>query len=167
LLGLGVLGIVTSRRWARPEVVAIMLSWIVACYVTLTLIGHKEARYVIYWLPPFLYFACGLLFSFFRAPVLKRTAAVAATMVVATTLASAWAFHRPYVAGYAEVPKKIQEQSKSAVVLFDGPLAGNFIFFMRAEDPARRFLVLRKALYAYNIKKEGGSEELVHSAREI
>ena len=167
LLGMGVLGILTSRRWARPEVVGIMLSWIVACYVTLTLIGHKEARYVIYWVPPFLYFACGLLFSFFRTPALKRAAAVAATVVVGTALASAWSFHRPYVAGYAEIPKKIQEQSKSAVVLFDGPLPGNFIFFMRAEDPARRFLVLRKALYAYNIKKEGGSEELVHSAQEI
>jgi len=167
LLGMGVLGILTSRRWARPEVAGIMLSWIVACYVTLTLIGHKEARYVIYWVPPFLYFACGLLFSFFRTPALKRAAAVAATVVVGTALASAWSFHRPYVAGYAEIPKKIQEQSKSAVVLFDGPLPGNFIFFMRAEDPARRFLVLRKALYAYNIKKEGGSEELVHSAQEI
>ena len=52
-------------------------------------------------------------------------------------------------------------------MLFDGPLAGNFIFFMRADDPSRRFLVLRKALYAYNIKKEGGSEELVHSRADI
>lgn len=167
LLGLGTLGILSSRRWARPEVVGIMLSWIIACYVTFTLIGHKEARYVIFWVPPFLYFACGLLFSFFRTPALKKTALAGALVVLGTTLASAWSFHRPYVDGYAAVPRKIQEQSKSAVVLFDGPLAGNFIFFMRAEDPARRFLVLRKALYAYNIKKEGGSEELVHSAEEI
>src|SRR5262249_41877729 len=136
LLGMGVLGVLTSRRWARPEVVGIMLSWIVACYVTLTLIGHKEARYVIYWLPPFLYFACGLLFCYFQKPALKTIAAVGAMVVVGATLASAWSFHRPYVAGYAEVPKKIQEQSKSAVVLFDGPLPGNFIFFMRAEDPS-------------------------------
>ena len=83
------------------------------------------------------------------------------------TLASAWSFHRPYVDGYAAVPRKIQQQTNSAVVLFDGPLAGNFIFFMRADDPARRFLVLRKALYTYNIKKEGGSEELVHSRADI
>jgi len=44
-------------------------------------------------------------------------------------------------------------------------VAGNFIFFMRADDPDRRFLVLRKALYAYQIKKSGGSVELVHSQR--
>ncbi len=53
------------------------------------------------------------------------------------------------------------------MILFDGPLAGNFIFFMRADDPNRRFLVLRKALYAYKIKKRGGVVELAHSPQEI
>jgi hypothetical protein len=167
LLGVGFLGIVTSRRWARAKVPGIMLSWIVACYVTLTLIGHKEARYVIYWIPPFLYFASGLLFCFFRKPWLKVAGAATAAVLLGATLASAWSFHRPYVTGYAEVPKKILEQSKSAVILFDGPLPGNFIFFTRADDPDRRFLVLRKALYAYKIKKRGGVVELVHSPQEI
>jgi hypothetical protein len=167
LLGFGLLGILTSRKWARPEVVGIMLSWMVACYVTLTVIGHKEARYVIYWIPPFLYFASGLLFCFFRKPALKVAGALAAVILLMAMLVSAWSFRRPYVSGYAAVPKRILEASKSAVILFDGPLPGNFIFFMRADDPDRRFLVLRKALYAYNIKKEGGSVELVHSPQDI
>jgi hypothetical protein len=167
LLGLGVLGILTSRTWARAKVAGIMLSWIVACYVTLTLIGHKEARYVIYWIPPFLFFASGLLFRFFSKPWLKLAASAAAVVVLGATMVSAWSFHRPYVTGFAAVPKKILEESKSAVILYDGPLPGNFIFFMRAEDPGRRFLVLRKALYASQIKKSGGSVELVHSPQEI
>jgi Dolichyl-phosphate-mannose-protein mannosyltransferase len=167
LLGLGLLGILTSRKWAPAKVAGTMLSWIVACYVTLTLIGHKEARYVIYWIPPFLYFASGLLFCFFRKPALKLAGAVAAVILVATTLVSAWSFRRPYVTGYAAVSKRIMEESKSAVILFDGQLPGNFIFFVRADDPDRRFLVLRKALYTYNIKKESGSLELVHSPQEI
>ncbi|MGD1215575.1 MAG: glycosyltransferase family 39 protein [Terriglobales bacterium] len=167
LLGLAFLGILTSRTWARAKVPGIMSSWIVACYVTLTLIGHKEARYVIYWIPPFLYFASGLLFCFFRKPVFKVAGAAAAVVLLGATLTFAWSFHRPYVTGFAAVPKKILEQSKSAVVLFDGPLPGNFIFFMRAEDPDRRFLVLRKALYAFQLKKSGGSVELVHSPQEI
>ena len=167
LLGLAFLGILTSRTWARANVPRIMSSWILACYVTLTLIGHKEARYVIYWIPPFLYFASGLLFCFFRKPWLKAAGAAAAAVLLGATLASAWSFHRPYVTGYAEVPKRIVQESKSAVILFDGPLAGNFIFFMRANDPDRRFLVLRKALYAYKIKKRGGVVELVHSTQEI
>jgi hypothetical protein len=167
LLVLGILGILTSLMWGRPKVSGIMLSWIVACYLTLTLIGHKEGRYVIYWIPPFIYFASGLLFCFFRKPTLKVAGAAAAVLLVGTTMATAWSFRRPYVTGFAEVPKKILEESKSGVILFDGPLAGNFIFFMRADDPARRFLVLRKALYAYQIKKSGGSMELIHSPQEI
>lgn len=167
LLGLGFLGILTSRTWARAKVPGIMSSWIVACYVTLTLIGHKEGRYVIYWIPPFLYFASGLLFCFFRKPWLKVAGAAAAVVLLGVTLASAWSFHRPYVTGYAAVPKRILEESKSGIILFDGPLPGNFIFFMRADDPGRRFLVLRKALYAYRIKKSGGSVELVHSSQAI
>lgn len=167
LLSLGVLGILTSRTWAKAKVVGIMLSWILACYVTLTLIGHKEARYVIYWIPPFLFFASGLLFRFFRKPWLKVAGAAAAMVVLGATMVSAWSFHRPFVTGFAAVPKKILEESKSAVILYDGPLPGNFIFFMRAEDPGRRFLVLRKALHASQIKKSGGSVELVHSPQEI
>jgi Dolichyl-phosphate-mannose-protein mannosyltransferase len=167
LLGLGLLGILTSRTWARAKVPGIMLSWIVACYLTFTLIGHKEPRYVIYWIPPFIYFASGLLFCFFRKPWLKVAGAAAAVVLLGATLASAWSFHRPYVTGFAAVAKKTLEQSKSAVILFDGPLPANFIFFMRADDPARQFLVLRKALYAYQIKKSGGSVELVHTRQEI
>jgi hypothetical protein len=167
LLGLGFLGILTSRTWARAKVPGIMVSWIVACYVTLSLIGHKEARYAIYWIPPFLYFASGLLFCFFRKPGLKVAGAAAAVVLLGATLVFAWSFQRPYVTGYAAVPKRILEESKSGIILFDGPLSGNFIFFMRAEDPDRRFLVLRKALYAYRIKKSGGGEELVHSPQEI
>ena len=167
LLALGFLGILTSRTWGRPKVAGIMLSWILACYLTLTLIGHKESRYVIYWIPPFLYFASGLLFCFFRKPMLKVAGVSAALVLLATTMAFAWSTHRPYVTGFAAIPKKILEETKSGVILFDGPLPGNFIFFMRADDPDRRFLVLRKALYAYQIKKSGGSTELVHTRQEI
>ena len=88
-------------------------------------------------------------------------------VLLGVTAASAWSFRRPYVSGYAAVPKRILQQSKSGVILFDGPLPGNFIFFMRADDPTRRFLVLRKALHAYRIKKSGGSVELVQRPKEI
>jgi hypothetical protein len=167
LLALAILGFFTCRYWARAGVAEIMLSWIVACYITLTLIGHKEARYAIYWIPPFLFFASGLLFHFFGKPWTKVAGIVTACLVLGTIIVSAWSFHRPYVEGYSAVPKRILQASKSGVVLFDGPLPGNFIFFMRADDPGRQFVVLRKALYAYQIKASGGSVELVHSPDEI
>jgi hypothetical protein len=167
LLLLAIIGIATSPRWDRPAVSAVMLSWMASCYATFTLIGHKEPRYVLYWTPPFLYFALGPLFGFFRKPLLRTVAAVAAAVLLSGSLASAWAFHRPYVSGYAAAAKCVTTASGSGIILYDGPLPGNFIFFVRANDPQRRFLVLRKALYATRLKESGGSEELLHTSQEI
>jgi hypothetical protein len=46
-------------------------------------------------------------------------------------------------------------------------LEGNHIFFMRALDPQRRFIVLRKALYATKVMPQFGSVELAHSKENI
>ena len=167
LLLLAIVGIATSRWWDRPEASALMLSWIAACYGIFTLIGHKEPRYVLYWVPPFLYFALGPLFCYFRKPLLRVTAAVAAVLLLGGSLASAWTYQRPYVSGYAAAAKCVTAASSSGIILYDGPLPGNFIFFVRANDPQRRFLVLRKALYATQLKESGGSVELLHSPEEI
>jgi Dolichyl-phosphate-mannose-protein mannosyltransferase len=167
LLLLAILGIATSPWWERPAISALLLSWMAACYGTFTLIGHKEPRYVLYWVPPFVYFALGPLFCYFRKPLLRTTAAIAAALLLSSSLASAWTFHRPYVSGYAAAAKCVTAASNSGIILFDGPLPGDFIFFVRANDTQRRFLVLRKALYATRLKESGGSAELLHSPQEI
>lgn len=166
LLGLSILGIATSRWWERSQTLLLMLSWIVACYLTFTFIGHKEARYAIYWIPPFLYFGAGCLTCFFRSRVMRIVAGVAALCVLAGVVNSAWAFQRPYVSGYAAAAARVVEE-KSGIVLYDGYLPGDFIFFVRTGDAGRHFMVLRKALYADRIKKSGGTVELVHSEQEI
>jgi hypothetical protein len=53
------------------------------------------------------------------------------------------------------------------VVLFDGKLAANFIFFLRANDPGRHFVVLRKALLAMRVSRRGGVVELVHNMNDL
>jgi hypothetical protein len=166
LLGLSILGIVTSRWWDRSQTLLLMLSWIAACYLTFTLIGHKEARYAIFWIPPFVYFAAGCLTCFFRKPAMRVVAAVVALCVLGVTVASAWSFQRPYVSGYAAASQRVVNE-KSGIILYDGYLPGDFIFFVRAQDAGRHFLVLRKALYADRIKKSGGTVELVHSEQDI
>lgn len=167
-LGLSLLGLLLHRKWNRqPQIALLMVMWIVACYVTMTLIGHKEPRYVIYWLPPFFYFASGLLTSFFQQRALKIAAAATAVVIAATSLVSAWQFRRPCVSGYSVIAKRITESGRSGVILYDGALAANFIFFIRAEDPTKQFLVLRKALYSTRLHRRGGTVELVHSEREI
>ncbi|HVN19457.1 MAG TPA: glycosyltransferase family 39 protein [Dongiaceae bacterium] len=164
---LAIVGVVTSRRWATPKVTTIMLSWIAACYVTFTLIGHKEPRYAMYWIPPFTYFALGPLFSYFRKPPLRIAAGAAAVVLIGSSVVFAWSFQRPYIAGYEQAAERVTQISKAGVILYDAPLAGNFIFFLHANDAGRHFMVLRKALYATRLKQSGGSVELVHSPEEI
>src|SRR5215469_4484029 len=167
LLILSVLGLLTSRSWDKHSTTLVMLSWIAACYLTFTFIGHKEARYVLYWLPPFTYFTAGLLTKMFCQPWMRIAAACCAIVLVGQETVAAWSFERPYVTGYAQAAKRVTEASPSAVILYDADLPGNFIFFIRANDPNHRFMVLRKALYAYRIKQRGGSIELVHNREEI
>ena len=167
LLGLSVVGMLTSRWWDEAANSRLMLSWIVACYITFTLIGLKEARYAFFWVPAFVYFAAGGLTRFFRYPVMRATATAVAGCVLIAMVIPAWTFQRPYVSGFAAAAQRVVQASKCGVILFDGELAGNFIFFVRANDPDRRFLVLRKALYADRIKARLGSMELVHDSDEV
>jgi hypothetical protein len=167
LLALSTLGLLTSRRWDRGKITLLMLSWIGACYVTFTLIGFKDARYALYWLPPFTYFAAGMLIRLFTRQPLRVIAGVAAAVLLAGSLSVAWSYRRPYVSGYSAAAKAVTQAAPGGIVLYDGELPGNFIFFVSANDPQRHFLVLRKALYAYRIDKQWGSEELIHGSAGI
>ena len=164
---LAILGCCTFAQWARAKVPVIMLSWIVACYVTFTIIGHKAPRYAIYWIPPFIYFALGPLINYFRKPALRVAGAVAAVLLTGTSAAYAWTYHRPYVSGYQPVVKRLMQVSRSGIILYDAPLPGNFIFLLHADDPGRHFVVLRKALYATRINPSGGAVELIHSPEQM
>ena len=144
-----------------------MLAWIVSCYVTFTIIGHKEARYVLCWIPPFLYFAGGILTNERLWPAGRIWKVAASGFLALTTLLSAWGFERPRVEGYAPAARWVTGAAKQGVILYDADLPGNFIFFVRVNDPGRRFAVLRKALYAYRIKSQGGSEMLIHRREDL
>ena len=164
LLALSLLGLATSPRWDRRKITLLMLSWIGACYVTFTVTGFKEARYALYWLPPFTYFAAGMLTRLFTRQPLRAIASVAAVVLVASSVGVAWSYRRPYVSGYSAAAKAVTQAAPGGIVLYDGELPGNFIFFVSVNDPHRHFLVLRKALYAYRIDKRWGSEELVQGS---
>jgi hypothetical protein len=167
LLALSLLGLVTSPRWDRRSTTLLMLAWIGSCYVTFTLIGVKTPRLALYWLPPFTYFAAGMLTCMFRRQPLRVIATGAATVLLASSLVAAWFYQRPYVSGYSAAAKAVTQIAPGGIILYDGDLPGNFIFFLRANDPRRNFLVLRKALYVYRIEKTWGSEELVHDQEGI
>lgn len=167
LLCLSIAGLATSRWWGRWENTRIMLVWIASCYLTMTAFAVKFPRYIIYWIPPFIYFAVGPLASA-RLPRLARVAGFSATGVLLVyTIATGWEYERPYVKGYAQVAEEVAQRSNSGFLLFDGDLPGNFIFFLHGHDPGRRFVVLRKALYAVREFRGRGSMEFVKNQAEL
>ena len=145
-----------------------MLIWIVACYVTMTSFAGKEPRYMIYWLPPFVYFAVCPLTVKYRALWIRAVQVAAVSALLVIHMRSGWAYQRPYVSGYAALADYVTHQSQeSGIILYDAGLHENFIFFLRTYDPARRFVVMRKALYAVRIVQERGSRELLYNASQL
>jgi hypothetical protein len=147
LLLLSIAGVATYRWWGKKESTVVMLLWIAACYLGLSFLGAVEPRYMIYWLPPFIYFATVPLTAMFSRKWVGLAGATAALVLLGIYFRLSWTYERPYISGYAAVASRLTQNTDSGFVLFDGDLPGNFIFFMRSFDPERRFFVLRKALY--------------------
>ncbi len=167
LLGLSILGVLLCWRYADRRSFIFMSAWIVAWYLTYFVISTKQTRYMVYWLPPFIFFAVAP----FTSRVLPKLARMGATAVAFALICgyawAGWHYERPYIVGYKTLATEVLDRDKGGIVLFDGDLEGNYIFFMRALDPQRRFVVLRKALYATRVMPQFGSVELVHSQEDI
>jgi hypothetical protein len=164
LLVLAVVGLIICLGSNRRDNNYVFLSWILSVWATMTLIGHKEPRYVIYLLPAVIYFAlCPLLIPKLKPVWLRLSMLGLVSGVVAYLTWSAWRFERPYVTGFAPVAHNIRQLADSGVILVDVDIPGNLIFFMRLEDRARRFVVLRKSLYVIRIKESLGAAELIHT----
>ncbi len=165
-LVLSVAGIAISVLWGKRENTLIMLAWIFSCYLVFSSIRHKEARYIMYWVPAFAYFAIAP-FTQARSVPWRRFAGIAVvTVVLASYTTRAWSFQRFYVSGYSQLAQQLTK-SQGGCVLVDMNLPGNFIFFMRAYDPARRFVILRKALYETRTMREWGVTEFAHNQSEV
>jgi hypothetical protein len=151
LLALSLAGLLVPG-WAKEDCRRVMLAWIAACYLAMTCLSTKEPRYGIYWLPAFLCFAALPLTAKLAGKWLSRARAAAALGLLTLSFWSAWTFQRPMVSGYEPAARRLIQQERSGLILYDGDLPGNFIFFMRSLDPARRFFVLRKALYDFDAR---------------
>jgi len=167
LLLLSCLGMATSRWWSTRQATVFMLLWIVSVYLTFTFMSQKDPRYAFYWIPPFTYFAVGPLTAAWRITWMRLAGAICATLILGMTVYSGSRYRRPFLSGYASVARDIVQRSRSGIILFDGDLPANFIFFLRSFDASRRFLVLRKSLYVTRIELKYGSEELAHSKDEV
>ena len=167
LLALAILGLLSARRWNTRGQATMMLCWIAAGYVTFSFFGQREPRFAIYWFPPLVYFAVGLLTQYFQKTNLRVAMRGAAALLVAMVALPAWSQQRPYISGYQGIASQLVNQYHAGIVLFDGRVPGNFVFYMRALDPKRHFVVLRKSLYADDIRPGQNSEELLHNREQL
>jgi len=167
LLLLSVMGILLYKRWNREAQALPMLCWIAAGYLTFTFFGQHESRFAVYWFPPLVYFAIGFLTQYFRDSRVRLTMRGAALALVGILAVNAWAYRRPYISGYKAAAQRLVSEYHSGIVLFDGRVPGNFVFYMRAFDPRRQFMILRKSLYVSDIRASQSSEELVHGKEEL
>ena len=168
VLALALVGLFTCIWWNRRENNLVFIAWVSSTYLTMTLIGHKETRYLIYAAPAVVYFATWPVFLPKTDRMWMRILFLAAAVgIMAEGAWSAWSFERPYVSGYAPVARRIRQLSDSGMILVDVDIPGNLIFFVRLEDSAGKFVVLRKSLYAFRIKQELGGEEYIHTREEL
>jgi hypothetical protein len=164
---LSLLGIATCWWWGKWENTKVMLAWIAACYLTLTFFAEKEPRYIVYWLPPFIYFALGPLISQRLTPRIRYAGVLASAILLAHSIWVGWHFERPYISGYQAAAEEVTRVGDSGFLLFDGELPANFIFFVRKSDPGRHYVVLRKALHTQREFKQWGSIEFVQNIQDL
>src|SRR5579864_180090 len=167
LLVLALIGAALAFRWDAPRRTTIMGCWVLSGYLTFSWFGQREPRFAVYWFPPLVYFAVGLITRIFRVGPMRVAMRAAAALLIVILAIPAWRYQRPYISGYKEAAARIVKGYDSGIILFDGPVPGNFVFFVRALDPARRFVTLRKVLYADDIRPGPGSEEFLHSKKEV
>jgi hypothetical protein len=167
-LAFSVVGILLCLRDWRRESNSVMFAWIASCYIVFTSIRHKDpdGRYILYWVPAFAFFAVAPLVR--KTPkrgirVLRITALI---VLLGSYTAQAWTYERVYVSGYAQLSQRLT-QLEGGCVLVDANLPGNIVFFTRAFDPARRFIILRKALYEVRMIREWGTTEFAHDESDV
>lgn len=149
---------------------ALFLIWIIATYLSLTLVANKQVRYTTFLIPPFILFAVLAVERLrFKVGAVYVSSIV---LVIGSSVAvvRAWSVEKPFVSGLAEAAKYVCENPKGSSVLIDSELDGNFVFFVRQCVGSRRLMVLRgsKMLYYSQTTSEGNRlVENIHSGAEI
>jgi hypothetical protein len=167
LLILSVAGMVSSRFWDKSEGSKVMFSWILACYLTFSVLEIKQGRHVLCWVPPFVYFAAGFLLNTTWPKAMRIAGRAIAILLTASAILAGWTYQRPYVQGYQQLASQVAAVNDHGVILYDADIPGNFTFFLHRHDAQRRFVVLRKLLYQPRMPEEGGSIALLHTPGDI
>ncbi len=167
LLALSVVGFLISPLWTSVRRVRPWVLWIVACYATFSFFAQQDPRYILYWLPPWIFFAVGGVTSNAFPKRMKWVTIPVLLGVIGHHTWWAWHYQRPFVSGYEEAARRLMQNGSPGLVVFDGELHGNLVFYVRANDPRRQAVILRKALYVTRVVAEYGSKEFVRTRAEV
>ena len=151
--------VLAIHGWADPNerrLARLMFAWFVTDYLTISVIGHFEARYGIFLAVPIAVF-CALF--------LARIVPVGWKPVLPVCVAGAvfcFSVYRnpvPRMTGYDKVAEYIAAHaSKNDAILLHCYESKNFVFSLRVREPEPKVFVLRteKLLVDYNILREWG-----------
>jgi hypothetical protein len=167
LLLLSLAGMFSARWWGNNNGHKVMFSWIAACYITFSVLQIKQGRHVLFWIPPFVYFAAGFLLSNHWPKSMRLAGRTAAVLLAGWAIFAGWTFQRPYVQGYQALAQKLASVNDRGVILYDANYPGTFSFYLHVRDPQMHFVVLRKLLYVPRMQEEGGSIGLLHNSDEV
>ena len=129
----------------------IFILWIVIDYLIITFISVKEARYLIFLIPPFSLLATLILFEL-RIKIKKVTLSLIIALILsAFQTVKAYTFEHPVISGYETAAKYIAENSKGFGILVNAYYNSNFVFFFRKYDTQKNNIILRgdKLVYQY------------------
>ncbi|MBC7951769.1 MAG: glycosyltransferase family 39 protein [Rhodospirillaceae bacterium] len=154
---------VARRQWRLPmRDHVLMLAWFGLGYVFFSVIDLKEARFTIVLLLPVAVAAFALAGRFGMVPC-----AVLGLGLFGHTLAFSPV---PTVQGYDSAAHWVRDNlPEGGVVVFSGKRDGSFIFNLRAQDPDRRYSIIRadKLLLEIAVRRELGVVEKPLSRDEI
>ena len=127
--------------WRELRKYRFLLLWIFSAYLSLTAIMEKQARHILIWIPPLIYFA--LIGVDVLLPKARwRWAGYAALGLY--FFVQALMFSCPRLTGAEAAARFIFAQPESDIVYYRGNLDSDFIFWARQLDPQKSHMVARE-----------------------
>lgn len=142
VLALSVLALLLSI-YQRDQRALFPVLWIVLFYLQITYTGAHDARYAVYWIPPFCLLAAA---TYSHVPLHSGQAVAAAvlSLTVVYQVIAASGLELTHAEGYEEAAQYVVQHRKGETVLFSGNVdSGFFVFFVRKHDIDRHLIVLR------------------------
>ena len=153
----------------------IFVCCIICVYVFFTVIRYKEPRYSMYWIPCFTIFACiglekmaGCLEKFLKPQgrYMKILIYCFPILIQLSFFPNVFVGHAK---GYEEAAEYVLQHTKSPVIFFHGYANGQFIFFVRQNDPDRESVILRgsKIITSSSVTYRNKLQIHLHNAEDI